>query len=172
MLLIWLYGHGSETEKRNITKDCRAKARNLYKWTSYEYLDWLPISILTLDDLKKTLGRPGIDLKVNNTEDHEIRDYSNNRINLIGKVDVKLASNGWKTRAEIRVNGGTRPTIVGRELMGKLGLQLMQANPRGEAMSIQGNESASGNEQAGEPEEQDMDPWQQYFNKLFPKTVH
>ena len=128
-----------------------------------------PISILTLDDFKKTLGRTGIDLKENNTEDDEFRDYSNNRFNLLGKVDVELASNGWKTRAEIRVIGGSRPSIVGRSLMGKLGLQLMQANPRGEVMSIQGVESPSGSEQAGEREEQDMDTWQHYFSKLFQK---
>ena len=127
-----------------------------------------PISILTLDNFKKTFGRTGIDLKENNTEDDEFRDYSNNRFNLLGKVDVELASNGWKTRAEIRVIGGSRPSMVGRSLMGKLGLQLMQENPRGEVMSIQGVESASGSEQASEPEERDMDTWQHYFSKLFP----
>ena len=36
-------------------------------------------------------------------------------------------------------------------------------------MRIQGAGSASGSEQALESEEQDMDPWQQYFSKLFSK---
>ena len=36
-------------------------------------------------------------------------------------------------------------------------------------MSFQGAESASECEQAGESEEQDKEPWQQYFSKLFPK---
>ena len=33
-----------------------------------------PISILTLDDLKKTVGRTGINLKQDDMEDIEIRD--------------------------------------------------------------------------------------------------
>ena len=56
-----------------------------------------PISILTLENLKKTLGRTGIDLKQNKTEHDEFRDYSNNRINFLGRLEVELASNGWKT---------------------------------------------------------------------------
>ena len=90
----------------------------------------LPISILTLDDLKKTVGRTGINLKQNDMEDDEFRDYSNNRIKMFGRLEGELASNGWKTIAEVRVIAGTRPSIVGRDLMGKLGLKLMQAYPR------------------------------------------
>ena len=81
-----------------------------------------PISILTLDDLRKTVGRAGINLKQDEVEDDEFRDYSNNRIKMLGKMEHELASNGWKTKAEVRVIGGTRPSIVGRDLMGKLGL--------------------------------------------------
>ena len=99
------------------------------------------ISILTLDDLKKTLGRKGINLKQNDMEYVEFRDYSNNRIKILGRMEVELASNGWKTRAEVRVIGGTRPSIVGRDLMGKLGLQLMQADTRGELMNVQGTDA-------------------------------
>ena len=97
-----------------------------------------PISILTLDDLRKTVGRAGINLKQDHIEDDEFRDYSNNRIKKLGRMELELASNGWKTKAEVRVIGGTRPSIVGRDLMGKLGLQLMQADPRRAVMNIQG----------------------------------
>ena len=90
-----------------------------------------PISILTLEDLRRTVGRARINLKQDDTDDDEFRDYSNNRIKMLGRMELELASNGWKTKAEVRVIGGTRPSIVGRDLMGKLGLQLMQADPRG-----------------------------------------
>ena len=129
-----------------------------------------PIFILTLDDLKKTVGRAGINLKQDDIEDDEFRDYSNNRIKMLGRMGLELASNGWKTKAEVRVLGGTRPSIVGRDMMGKLGLQLMQADPRGAVMNIQGaDDSSCEKEQVGESEDEQMDPWQQYFSKLFPK---
>ena len=88
------------------------------------------IYILTLDDLKKTAGRTGINLIQDDMEDDEFQDYSNNRIKMLGRMEVELASNGWKIKAEVRVIEGTIPSIVGRDLMGKLGLQLMQADPR------------------------------------------
>ena len=68
-----------------------------------------PISILTLDDSKKTVGRAGINLKQDDTKDDEFRDYSNNRIKMLGRMELDLASNGWKTKAEVRFIGGTRP---------------------------------------------------------------
>ena len=129
-----------------------------------------PISILTLDDLRKTVGRAGINLKQDDVEDDEFRDYSNNRIKMLGRIELELASNGWKTKAEVRFTGGTRPSIVGRYLMGKLGLQLMQANLRGEAMNIQGTEDSSCEKgHVGESEDEQMDQWQLYFSKLIPK---
>ena len=129
-----------------------------------------PISILTLDDLRRTVGRAGINLKQDDVDDDEFRDYSNNRIKMLGRMELELASNGWKTKAEVRVIGGTRPSIVGRDLMGKLGLQLMQADPRGEVMNIQGTEDSSSEKgHVGESEDEQMDQWQLYFSKLFPK---
>ena len=127
----------------------------------------LPISLLTLDDLKKTERRAGINLKQD-----DIEDAGNNRIKMLGRMELELASNGWKTKAEVRVIGGTRPSIVGRNLMGKLGLQLMQADPRRAVMNIQGTDDSScEKEQIGESEDEQMDPWQQYFSKLFPKIL-
>ena len=89
---------------------------------------------------------------------------------MLGRIELELASNGWKTKAEVRVFGGTRPSTVGRDLMGKLGLQLMQADPSAAVMNIQGTDDSScEKEQAGEAEDERMDPWQQYFSELFPK---
>ena len=42
------------------------------------------------------MRRTGIDLKQNNTEDDEFWDYSNNRIILLGKLELELASTGGK----------------------------------------------------------------------------
>ena len=47
--------------------------------------------------------------------------------------------------------------------MGKLGLQLMQADPRGKVMNIQGAEDNSCKEGHDEPEDEQMDQWQSYF---------
>ena len=44
------------------------------------------ISILTLDDLRKTVGRAGINLKQDDIEDDEFWDYSNNRIKMLGRM--------------------------------------------------------------------------------------
>ena len=121
--------------------------------------------------MRRTVGRAGINLKQDDTDDDEFRDYSNNRIKMLGRMELELASNGWKTKAESRVIGGTRPSIVGRDLMGKLGLQLMQADPRGEVMNIQGTEDNSCNEGHDEPEDEQMDEWQLYFSKQFPKLL-
>ena len=117
-----------------------------------------PKYVLTMVDSKKILGRTGIELKQKNNEDHEFWDYKNNRISLLGKVDVELESNGCKKRAEIRVIGGIRPSIVRRELMGKLVLPLMQKNQWGAVMNMQRVEDARENEQTGEAKDQDMDP--------------
>ena len=53
--------------------------------------------------------------------------------------------------------------------MGKLGLQLMQADPRGEVMNIQGTEDNSCDEWHDESEDEQMNQCQLYFSKLFPK---
>ena len=70
-----------------------------------------PISILTIDDLRRTVGRAGINLKKDDADDDEFRDYSNNRIKMLGRMELELVSNGWKTKAEVRVIGGGDQTI-------------------------------------------------------------
>ena len=52
-------------------------------------------------------------------------------------MKVELASNGWSTSAKIKVNGGARPSIIGRDLMSHIGLQLVQRMPGQEMMSTQ-----------------------------------
>ena len=57
--------------------------------------------------------------------------------------------------------------------MEKFGLQLMQADPRGVVMNIQGMEdNTCEKEQAGESQDKQMDPWQQNFSMLFPKLFY
>ena len=118
-----------------------------------------PISILTLDDLRKAVERAGISLKQNDVEDDEFWDYSNNRTKILGRMELELAPNGWKTKAEVRVIGGTRPSIVGRDLMGKLGLQLMQSDPRGQVMNIQGTEDRTVHVRRSTSENRRMSRW-------------
>ena len=52
-------------------------------------------------------------------------------------MKVELASNGWSTSAVIKVIGGARPSIIGRDLMPHLGLQLVQWKPGQDVLSIQ-----------------------------------
>ena len=48
----------------------------------------LPISILTLDDLRRTVGRAGTNLKQDDADDDDVRDYSNNRIKMLGRMEI------------------------------------------------------------------------------------
>ena len=72
---------------------------------------------------------------------------------------MELASNGWSTSAVIKVIGAARPSIIGRDLMPNLGLQLVQRKPGQEVMSIQ--------EIVGDEGESQLEKWQDYFSKLF-----
>ena len=96
-----------------------------------------PISISTIHELQRTLGAAGIRLQEVYPPDQEFRDYGNNPINFLGTMKVELESNGWSTSAVIKVIGGARPSIIGRDLMSHLGLQLVQRMPGQEMMSTQ-----------------------------------
>ena len=52
-------------------------------------------------------------------------------IHLLGTITVLLKTIGWAVEAIIKVIGGSRPSIVGRELMSSFGLQLIQKTPPG-----------------------------------------
>ena len=102
-------------------------------------------------------------MKAPTPEDDEFRDYGNNPLRLLGTMDVLLETNGWVTNANIRVIGGSRPSIIGRDLMPNLGLQIVQKTPEENVMSVQSDQSAS---EATEVEDS-LDHWQTYFSKQF-----
>ena len=121
------------------------------------------ISIFTIGELKRTLGTVGVNVKAAAPEDDEFRDYGNNPLRLLGTMDVSLETNGWVTNAIIRVIGGSKPSIIGRDLVPYLGLQIVQKVPKENVMSVQGEQARA---EATE-EEGSLDPWQTYFSKQF-----
>ena len=69
-------------------------------------------------------------------EDDEFRDYGYNPLRLLGTMDVSIETNGWVTYANIRVIGVSRPSIIGRDPMSSLGLQIVQRAPEENVMSV------------------------------------
>ena len=78
-------------------------------------------------------------------------------------MEVLLETNGWVTNANIRVIGGSRPSIIGRDLMPNLGLQIVQKAPEENVMLVQNDQLAA---EATEVEDS-LDNWQIYFSKHF-----
>ena len=99
-----------------------------------------PISIFTAGELKRTLGTAGVNVKAPPTEDDNFKDYGNNPLRLLGTMNVSLEMNGWVTDANIKVIGGNSPSIIGRDLMTNLGLQIVQRTPEEKVMSVQGDQ--------------------------------
>ena len=129
-----------------------------------------PISIFTVGDMKRTLGTAGVNVKEPAPE-HDygnIKDYGNNPLQLLGTMKVSLETNGWVTEARIKVIGrnrlgGNRPSIIGRDLMQNLGLQIVQRTSEQKVMSVQGEQP-----RAETPSEEDsLVPWQTYFSEQF-----
>ena len=121
------------------------------------------ISIFTIGELKRPLGTAGVNVKAPAPEDDEFRDYGNTPLGLLGTMDVALETNGWVTNANIRVIRGSRPSIIGRDLMPNLGLQIVQRAPEENVMSVQGEQP----EAEATEEEDSLDSWQIYFRKQF-----
>ena len=90
-----------------------------------------PISIFTIGELRKILGASGVKLDTLSEEDNAFRDYGNNPLQMIGTMAVTIQSNGWKIHARIKVIRGNRSSIIERDLMPQLGLQLVQQSPGG-----------------------------------------
>ena len=114
-----------------------------------------PISIFTVGELKRTLGTAGVNVTVPAPEDEEFRDYGNNPLRLLGTMNVSLETSGGLIEAKIKVIGGNRPSIIGRDLMPNLGLQIVQRTPEENVMSVQ-------EEQPGPKttsQEGSLDPW-------------
>ena len=86
------------------------------------------------------MGTAGVNVKEPAPEDDEFRDYGNNPLQLLGTMNVSLETNGWVTEARIKVIGGNRPSIIGRDLMPNLGLQIEQRTPEQKVMSVQGGQ--------------------------------
>ena len=122
-----------------------------------------PISIFTIGKLKRTLNTACVNVKAPAPEDDEFRDYGNNPLRLLGTMDVLLETNGWVTNANIRVISVSRPSIIGRDLMPNLGLQIVQKAPEENVMSVQGDQSGA---DATEVEDS-LDLWKIYFSKQF-----
>ena len=106
-----------------------------------------------MTDLKATLGKTNIQLQ---SSQDEFLDYNNNRIHILGKVSVTMALNGWAAPAQTSVLSENHHSILGRDLMGTLGLELVQ---RRKVMGITGEGSSQ--------EEEDYDELQIYFCKLY-----
>ena len=113
-----------------------------------------PVTIFSLTDLKTTLGKANIQLQPSKDE---VLDYNNNRIHIIGKVAVTMSLNGWAAPAQVSVISENHQSILGRDLMGTLGLEWVQKK---KVMGITGEESSQ--------EEEEYDELQIYFCKLYP----
>ena len=120
-----------------------------------------PISIFTIGELRRTLGASGIKLDALSNEDNAFRDNGNNPLQMIGTMAVTLESNGWKINARIKIIGGKRPSIIGRDLMPQLGLQMVQQSPGDQIMSIDEVEKETS------VQEGELDSWQTYFINQF-----
>ena len=119
-----------------------------------------PISIFTIGELKRTLGTVNVLLKPLDPKNDQFRDYGNNPLKFLGKMQVTLHSNGWTCSADINVIGGCRPSIFGRDLMPSLGLMLVQAPSTEGVNSIHSKEGTMATDN-------DLDDWQTHFSKQF-----
>ena len=81
------------------------------------------VTIFNMKHLKATLAKSTIQLQ---PSQEELLDYNNNPIHILGKVAVKMALNGWAAPAQVSVLSGNHQTIHGLDLMGTLGLELVQ----------------------------------------------
>ena len=95
-----------------------------------------PVTIFSMTDLKATLGKTNIQLQLSQDE---FLDYKNNQIHILGKVAVTMTLNGWGAPAEVSLISGNHQSILGRDLVGTLGLELVQ---RKKMMGITGEGSS------------------------------
>ena len=117
-----------------------------------------PVTIFSINDLKTTLGKANVQLQPSK---EEFLDYNNNRINILGKVTVMMSLNGWAAPARVSVISGNHQSILERDLMGTLGLELVQ---RKKVMGITGEGTSQ--------EEEEYDELQTYFCKLYPNFFY
>ena len=124
-----------------------AGARLIIKINGKQTNVWIdsgsPISIFTAGELKRMLGTAGVNVKAPAPEDDKFRDYGNNPLRLLRTMNVSLEMNGWVTDANIKIIGGNSPSIIGRDLMTNLGLQITQRTPEEKVMSVQGEQTGA-----------------------------
>ena len=105
-----------------------ASERKMWLWVD----SGSTVTIISMTDQKTTLGKTNFRLQ---PSQEEYLDYKNNRIHILGKVAVTMALNGWAAPAQVSVIAGNHQLILGRDLMGTLGLELVQ---RGKEIGITG----------------------------------
>ena len=105
-----------------------ASERKMWLWVD----SGSTVTIISMTDLKTTLDKTNFRLQ---PSQEEYLDYKNNRIHILGKVAVTISLNGWAAPAQVSVIAGNHQLILGRDLMGTLGLELVQ---RGKEMGITG----------------------------------
>ena len=95
-----------------------------------------PVTIFSMTDLKAALAKTNFRLQ---PSQEEVLDYNDNRIHILARVAVTMALNGWAAPAQVSVISRNDQSILGRDLMGTLGLELVQ---RGKLMGITGKGAA------------------------------
>ena len=151
----------SNKKKRNVTELKIPGARVQVEVSGKKMWFWIdsgfPVTIFSMTDLKTTLGKANIQLKPSKDE---FLDYNNNRINILGKVAVTMSLNGWADPAQVSVISGNHQSILGRDLIGTLGLELVKKK---KVMGITGKGSCQ--------DEEEYDELQTYFCKLYPNLI-
>ena len=124
-----------------------------------------PISIFTIGELKRTLGKQIVQIQSLDPKDDQFRDYENNPLKLMENLVFTLHSNRWTIQMAINVIGGCRPFIIGQDLMPALGLMLVHAPAEQRILNIQEQVDAAA-------QGEDLDDWQKHLSKQFYNFFH
>ena len=65
-----------------------------------------PISIFTISELPKRLGKTGIKWLLLGSKDDQFRDYGNNPLKFMGKMKATLTKKRWSAETYIKMIGG------------------------------------------------------------------
>ena len=149
---------GKKEEIENKVAVVRLPLRISVQTTTAWIISGSPTSIFTIGELRKTLGKEGVKLLPLGPNENQFCDYKNNPLKFMGKMKATLTSNGWSAETYIKVIGGFRPSIIGRDLTPQLRLQLGRADA-GEVMIIQGHSEKQ--------DDMPWDDWQLDFSKQF-----
>ena len=115
------------------------------------------VTVPSMHDLKWTLSKVNFHLQPNVESCY----YNNNRIQILGRSDVKIDLKEWATKAKvlvIAVNNQSIQSILGCDLMKALGVELVQKVKMTRVAEKEDGEIAQG-----------LEKWQKCFDKLFLK---